>query len=170
MKCGCALRHCLSLRSFFLFVQHSMITAAYLHYTSGLFSVRSLGTVLPLALLGAVLYRRARPDIIVPPLLSGLVGREDGRVITCQQLAGTLPVILALFGRLPQIAQNMRQGHTGQLSLVTYALNVAGSGARAFTVLQELDDKLALTSAVSSFLQNAILVAQIVASKSRKKD
>ena len=147
-----------------------MITAAYLHYTSGLFSVRSLGTVLPLALLGAVLYRRALPDIIVPPLLSGLVGLEDGRVITCQQFAGALPVILALFGRLPQIAQNMRQGHTGQLSLVTYALNVAGSGARAFTVLQELDDKLALTSAVSSFVQNAILVAQIVASKSRKKD
>ena len=149
-----------------------MITALYLHYTNGLLSVRSFGIFLPLALLGAVLYRRALPDILVPPLLSALVGLRDGQVITCQQIAGTLPVVLALFGRLPQIAQNVRQGHTGQLSLVTYALNVAGSGARAFTVLQELDDKLALTSAVSAFVQNAIIVAQILASKSRrdKKD
>lgn len=125
-------------------------------------SLRSLGTVLPLAALGVVLYRRAVPDFALPSVFSALLGLSDGHVVTCQQLAGMLPVLLAFVGRLPQIAQNMRQGHTGQLSLITYALNVAGSGARAFTVMQELDDKLALTSAISSFLQNAILVAQIL--------
>ena len=67
-----------------------------------------------------------------------------------------------LFGRLPQIAQNLRQGHTGALSLITYLLNVAGSAARCFTVMQELDDKFALTSAISAFVQNSVLVAQIL--------
>ena len=39
---------------------------------------------------------------------------------------------------------------------------MAGSGARAFTVVQELNDPLVLTSALSSFVQNALLVAQIL--------
>ena len=146
--------------SFFLFFQHAAITACYFYYTSGLASVRCLGTVLPLAALGSVLYMRAVPDIALPAALSELLGLP--RAINCGQLAGGLPVVLMLFGRLPQILQNIRQGHTGQLSLITYMLNVAGSGARAFTVMQELDDKIVLTSALSSFVQNAVLVAQIL--------
>ena len=43
-----------------------------------------------------------------------------------------------------------------------YALNVAGGAARVFTTLHELDDRLALTSVVSSLLQNLVLVIQIV--------
>ena len=37
---------------------------------------------------------------------------------------------------LLQIVQNLKQGHTGQLSLITFLLNVAGSGARVFTIMQ----------------------------------
>jgi hypothetical protein len=41
-----------------------------------------------------------------------------------------------MIGRLPQIAQNMRQGHTGELALITYLMNVLGATARLFTTLQ----------------------------------
>ena len=77
------------------------------------------------------------------------------------------PLVLA--ARVPQIVANFQQGHTGQLSLITYLLNVAGSGARAFTVVQELDDKMVLASALSSFVQNAVLVAQILVLGAPKK-
>ena len=83
--------------------------------------------------------------------------------ITSTQLAGGLPVVLMLVGRMPQILQNMRQGHSGQLALATFALNVLGGAARIFTVLQELNDPLALFAAASGLVQNLILVVQIVA-------
>ena len=88
--------------------------------------------------------RLAKLDTDEQPELAGLCEllRLPSCTVTCEQLAGSLPMVLMLFGRLPQITQNLKQGHTGQLSLITYMLNVAGSGARVFTVLQELDDKL----------------------------
>ena len=81
------------------------------------------------------------------------------------RLVGNLKILVASkrhVPRLPQIVQNVRQGHTGRLSLITYALNFLGGAARVFTVLTELDDKIALTSAVSGVVQNGVLVAQIV--------
>jgi len=44
--------------------------------------------------------------------------------------------ILGIIGRLPQIAQNLRQGHTGELAFITYFMNVLGAIARLFTTLQ----------------------------------
>jgi mannose-P-dolichol utilization defect protein 1 len=147
--------------NFFLFFQNGIIAALYFRYTAGLGSARFAATALFSALLGAVLYTRSLPDFDLPPALCGLASFKSCR-ITCADIAGSLPVLLMLFGRLPQIAQNLRQGHTGSLSLITYALNVAGAGARVFTSMQELDDKFALTSAVSAFLQNGVLLAQIL--------
>ncbi len=147
--------------NFFLFFGQAVIAAYYFHFTHGVLSGRSLATFVPLALMGLALYRRAVPDIVVPAPLCELL-RLPSCTVTCEQLAGTLPMILMLFGRLPQIAQNLKQGHTGQLSLITYLLNVAGCGARVYTVVQELDDKIVLASAISAFIQNAILVSQIL--------
>jgi len=147
--------------NFFLFFQNAIITTLYMRFTVGLASPRFVLTVLLSAALGTVLYLRAVPDLEVPPQLCSLLGLARC-TLTCQDMAGGLPVMLMLFGRLPQIMANQRQGHTGTLSLITYALNVAGSGARVFTVLQELDDKFALAGALSGFLQNAVLVAQIL--------
>jgi hypothetical protein len=45
--------------------------------------------------------------------------------------------ILMLSSRFPQIIKNFRSKSTGQLSILTYGLNVAGSCARIFTTLQE---------------------------------
>ena len=145
----------------FLFVGQACMTALYFHFTSGFMSMKSLATFAPLSVLFFALYRRSVPDIVLPAALGQML-RLPSSTITCEQLAGVLPMVLMLFGRLPQILQNFRQGHTGQLSLITYILNVAGSGARVFTILQELDDAIVLTSACSAFLQNAVLVSQIL--------
>lgn len=147
--------------NFFLFFGQIVISAFYFHFTSGLLSTSSIATVLPLAAMGCVLYQRLVPDIVLPTALCEML-RLPSCTISCEQLAGSLPVVLMLFGRLPQIAQNFKQGHTGQLSLITYAMNIAGSGARVFTVLQELDDKIVLFSAFSSFIQNMIILLQIL--------
>jgi mannose-P-dolichol utilization defect protein 1 len=45
--------------------------------------------------------------------------------------------ILLLASRVPQIYQNYSNKSTGQLSIVTYALNLAGASARIFTTLQQ---------------------------------
>ena len=84
------------------------------------------------------------------------------RVRTGSRVAGGLPIVLMLFSRLPQIVQNARQGHAGQLALATYLLNTLGGAARVFTTLQELDDRIALVGVLSAFVQNLILTAQIL--------
>ena len=147
--------------NFFLFFGQAVMTLLYFHFTSGALSPSSLATFIPLVALGVALYRRAIPDILLPAAICDVL-RVPKCTITCEQLAGSLPMVLMLFGRLPQIVQNLRQGHTGQLSLVTHLLNVAGNIARIGTVLQELDDKIVLASSVSALLQNAILVLQIL--------
>lgn len=58
--------------------------------------------------------------------------------------------ILMLSSRLPQILKNFRSKSTGQLSILTYGLNVAGSCARIFTTLQE-------KNATSAMLRGAML-------------
>ena len=159
--------------NFFLFFQNAIIASLYLHHTSGIASSRFALTAVASVAVGITLYTRSIPDIDVPAPLCSALGLRDCK-LTCEAIAGGLPVVLMLFGRLPQILQNMRQGHTGTLSFITYLLNVAGAGARIFTVMQELDDKFVLTSVLSGFVQNGILLAQILllgsgAAASKKK-
>jgi len=155
--------------NFFLFFGQVVMAAMYFHYSSGVMSLSSIATFVPIAALGLSLYRRAVPDIVLPVALCELL-RLPSCTITCEQLAGSLPMALMLVGRLPQILQNLRQRHTGQLSLITYLLNCAGSGARVFTIIQEIDDKMVLASAISGFVQNVVLVAQILLLGGPKKD
>jgi len=147
--------------NFFLFFQNGIIAALYLRFQARSGSGQFWPTALASAIFGAVLYLRALPDVILPLELCERLGAKRCHV-TCTDIAGSMPVLLMMFGRLPQIIRNQQQGHTGTLSLVTHVLNVIGSSARIFTVLQELDDKLVLTSASSAFLQNSVLVAQIL--------
>ena len=58
--------------------------------------------------------------------------------------------ILLLASRVPQIFQNFSSKSTGQLSIVTYALNLAGASARIFTTLQQ-------ENAGTAMLRGAIL-------------
>ena len=77
--------------NFFLFFGQSVITAFYFHFTAGVLSAKSFATFVPLAALGAVLYRRAVPDIVLPPALCELL-RLPGCTVSCEQLAGALPM------------------------------------------------------------------------------
>jgi len=77
-------------------------------------------------------------------------------------ILGFTPIILSVWSRLPQILLNFRQGHTGQLALVTFALSGLGNLARVFTTIKQTpDDMLSLASMVVSAVLNFTLVSQI---------
>jgi singapore isolate B (sub-type 7) whole genome shotgun sequence assembly, scaffold_28 len=80
-------------------------------------------------------------------------------------LQNLIPIIgtcFGLSGRLPQIWTNFKQGHTGQLSLLSWSFSLGGSAVRIFTTLMEVPDKLVLGMYVVYFLCNLTLVLQIV--------
>ena len=68
--------------------------------------------------------------------------------------------IVALGGRLPQILLNARRGNSGQLSILTSGLNLAGNVARVFTTLVLTGDALNLVGAVVQGCLNSVLLAQ----------
>lgn len=88
--------------------------------------------------------------------------------------------LLGVASKLPQIVAIFQQGGTGQLSAFAVSTRrfmrllmsltesyqifnyLAGSLARVFTTLQEVDDKLILYGFVSGFVLNLILAAQMV--------
>ena len=63
--------------------------------------------------------------------------------------------------RVPQIAANRRQRHTGRLSGATVALNAVGAVVRLLTTLKETADPVLLVGFGTSTLLNAALLAQI---------
>jgi mannose-P-dolichol utilization defect protein 1 len=68
--------------------------------------------------------------------------------------------IVALGGRLPQILLNAKRGNSGQLSILTSGLNLAGNTARVFTTLVLTGDALNLAGAVVQGCLNSVLLAQ----------
>ena len=134
--------------NFFLFFQNIGLTVLFFHYTSGVGSAKALATAVLGTLLGVVLYGRMLPDVVLPAPVCSTLGLSRCTV-TCEDVAGSLPTVLMLVGRLPQIMQNFRQRHAGQLALITYLLNTLGGFARIFTTLQTLNDPITLFSVVS---------------------
>eukprot|EP00116_Pleurobrachia_bachei_P008628 sb/3468890/ len=74
----------------------------------------------------------------------------------------TAAIPLLALSKLMQIKANFQNGHTGQLSFVTSLMNVLGTLARLFTVVQEVEDKIILMNAGSVFVLNFIIIAQFV--------
>jgi mannose-P-dolichol utilization defect 1 len=68
--------------------------------------------------------------------------------------------IVALGGRLPQILLNAKRGNSGQLSILTSGLNLAGNVARVFTTLVLTGDGLNLVGAVVQGCLNSVLLTQ----------
>ncbi len=78
-------------------------------------------------------------------------------------LLGACPIVLSIWSRLPQILLNFRQGHTGQLALLTFGLSGLGNLARVFTTLKQTpDDTVSLISMLVSAILNFTLVLQII--------
>lgn len=148
--------------NFFLFTQNVVVVSLYFGYSRGsFFSPSYLFFMASLAALGSSLYLRALPPVDLPPAACASLGLKSC-TLTAEGIAGGLPIVLLLFSRLPQIWQNVSQGHTGVLAMPTFALNTLGGLARVFTILQELSDPIALGGAISGFLQNLIIVIQII--------
>lgn len=75
-------------------------------------------------------------------MLIGLVtwvAAAYGNYLTPGHLTALFDVnsVILLISRVPQILQNYRSKNTGQLSVITYGLQFAGTLARIFTTLQE---------------------------------
>ena len=82
-----------------------------------------------------------------------------------EELLYVLPMLgssMVLYSRLPQIYMNFSNGHTGQLAIVTWVLNVVGVIARVFTTATELDDPYQLASHTVAMLLNLTVVVQIL--------
>lgn len=93
--------------------------------------------------------------------------------IAAAMLGGLVPVNILLFlqslnipiftlSRVPQIYKNFRAQSTGQLSVVTALMNLAGSSARVFTTLQEMNDTVMFIGTITGVVLNGAIVAQIV--------
>lgn len=66
--------------------------------------------------------------------------------------------IVAIGGRIPQIVLNVRRGDSGELSITTSALNLAGNMARMFTTLVLTQDGLLfIANAVQGVLNTVLL-------------
>ncbi|KAI9264418.1 hypothetical protein BY458DRAFT_513969 [Sporodiniella umbellata] len=86
-------------------------------------------------------------SVVSPVLLSSLY-------------AATIPLSLA--SKMPQIYINFKNKSTGQLSVFTVVNYFAGSAARVFTTMTELDDTLMLFGNLLAASFNAILVLQVI--------
>ncbi|ORZ10727.1 hypothetical protein BCR42DRAFT_421891 [Absidia repens] len=73
--------------------------------------------------------------------------------------AATIPMTLA--SKLPQIHTNYVNRSTGQLSVFAVLNYFAGTTARVFTTMTELDDSLMLAGNVLASLLNGVLVVQV---------
>ncbi|KAI9136761.1 hypothetical protein BKA69DRAFT_99831 [Paraphysoderma sedebokerense] len=78
-----------------------------------------------------------------------------------QYLQG-LTIPLSISSKIPQIFTIYKEGHTGQLSAFTIFAFFAGSVARVFTTMQEVNDGLILLSFALTSILNAVLVLQLM--------
>lgn len=88
-----------------------------------------------------------RPSLNLPLRLGGVIAWGAFSCVVLQvgtysetvaQFLGNSPTVLTLFSRLPQLILNIQQGHTGQLSGITYLLQFLGNCARLITTVQLL--------------------------------
>uniref|UniRef100_A0A0G4FJC0 PQ-loop repeat-containing protein n=1 Tax=Chromera velia CCMP2878 TaxID=1169474 RepID=A0A0G4FJC0_9ALVE len=104
------------------------------------------------------LRRTATAAIAVASAVVVLTRSVPARLIP---VIGILPTPIGIIGRLPQIWANFRQGHTGQLSLISTGLTEVGNVMRLYTTLMIVGDPLVLWGHGSAAFMNGILLAQI---------
>eukprot|EP01111_Echinosteliopsis_oligospora_P009430 TRINITY_DN275_c0_g1_i1.p1 TRINITY_DN275_c0_g1~~TRINITY_DN275_c0_g1_i1.p1 ORF type:complete len:259 (-),score=49.69 TRINITY_DN275_c0_g1_i1:33-752(-) len=87
-------------------------------------------------------------------LLSGVLGHQ---ALSFFQSLG-IPINIA--SKLPQIITNYKKKSVGQLAFLTVFLQFAGTAARVFTTLKEVNDPLVLMSYLVATALNGITLAQ----------
>jgi mannose-P-dolichol utilization defect 1 len=88
----------------------------------------------------------------------------DTKLVSYQhlQILQGLSIPLSLASKVPQIYKNYQNGSTGQLSALTVFSYLAGSVARIFTTMTEVNDPMIFWGFVLAAGLNAILAAQMV--------
>ncbi|KAI8070626.1 uncharacterized protein B0P05DRAFT_474329 [Gilbertella persicaria] len=126
----------------FICIQNIMITSLIFYFG------RQQGQLLAVLVgLAGLFYTLNDNTLVSPVLMSSLY-------------AATIPLSLA--SKVPQIYTNFKNKSTGQLSVFTVVNYFAGSAARVFTTMTELDDTLMLFGNLLATTFNAILVLQVV--------
>lgn len=140
--------------TFFVTFQNLVILALMLYYTGK--SAQAVVVLSAFLVLGNVLSRTS--DFT----------QVDGTVVTTALVsqsalallqASTIPI--NLFSKVPQIIENYKNGSTGQLSAFTVFNYFAGSLARVYTTMTEVDDIIILSGFLLSTLFNCILALQM---------
>ena len=126
----------------FITLQNLVILALILRYSNN-----TLGAIAFLGAFSASAYALADATLVSAALLRTL------------QMA---VVVIGVASKLPQIANNHAAKSTGQLSAVTVFMQAAGSAARVFTTVQEVDDPVLLTSALVATSLNLVIAGQMV--------
>jgi len=126
----------------FISVQNILILVLILHYARK--DVYALGVI------GAVI-------ALAYPLF-------DSKLVSYKhlQILQGLSIPLSLTSKLPQIYSNYRNGSTGQLSAFTVFNYLAGSAARVFTTMTEVNDPVIFWGFVVAAALNAVLAGQMV--------
>jgi len=126
----------------FIAVQNVLILVLILHYSGDdMYAAGALGGLLAFAV----------------PLFSPNV--ISYRVL---QILQGLSIPLSLASKVPQIITNFQNGSTGQLSAFTVFNYLAGSAARVFTTMTEVNDPVILGGFIASVVLNAVLAGQMV--------
>ncbi|KXZ51950.1 hypothetical protein GPECTOR_11g74 [Gonium pectorale] len=97
--------------------------------------------------------------VYVALIVQALQGSITVDMITKFAEANNVVVMLA---RLPQIFRNFKAGHTGTLSGITAAINVAGGAARCFTTVQAGGGAAMLRGYIVGLLLNSTMLLQII--------
>ncbi|KAG0236535.1 mannose-P-dolichol utilization defect 1 protein [Mortierella sp. GBAus27b] len=140
--------------TFFVTIQNLIIIALMLsysrRYTSAIVIISSF------LFLGSVLSRSYEVAQVDGTVLNVAVVSMDA--LTILQFT-TLPI--NLISKVPQIIENYQNGSTGQLAAFTVFNYFAGSLARVYTTLTEVDDTLILASFLLSTFLNCVLAFQM---------
>ncbi|KAG0069622.1 hypothetical protein BGZ93_008948 [Podila epicladia] len=140
--------------TFFVTFQNLVILALMLFYSGK--SAQAAVVLSAFMVLGNVLIRTSE------------FTQVDGTVVTTALVsqsalallqASTIPI--NLFSKVPQIIENYKNGSTGQLSAFTVFNYFAGSLARVYTTMTEVDDIIILSGFLLSTLFNCILALQM---------
>eukprot|EP00049_Salpingoeca_infusionum_P009835 m.167288 g.167288 ORF g.167288 m.167288 type:complete len:253 (-) comp14456_c1_seq2:110-868(-) len=118
-----------------------------------------------LLILVALLFRYKSMSSYILPFFAAWAAMAYGLWIADMEhlsLAQGLCIPLSAVSRLTQIVEIFKNKSVGQLSGITCFLNFAGTAARVFTTIQEVDDKVALTSFLVTFVLNGIILAMFV--------
>lgn len=116
----------------------------------------------------ALIYILSQASMVRAAFVSGLLASFIGSILLghvsfeLMSVLFNFIIVIMLGARLPQIYKNWKEGGTGQLSIITCAINVVGCVARLFTTIQEAGGSAMLRNYIIALALNLTLVLQIL--------